>query len=62
MQVLIMINKNLLFYLILESVICKKMNRIYYFNLQFNKKRQRIEKYRMPQAYNISLSEHSINF
>ena len=38
MQVLIMINKNLLFYTILESVICKKLNRIYYFNVQFNKK------------------------
>ena len=38
MQVLIMINKNLLFYTILDSVICKKLNRIYYFNVQFNKK------------------------
>ena len=38
MQVLIMINENLLFYTILESVFRKKMNRIYYFNVQFNKK------------------------
>ena len=38
MQVLIMINKNLLFYMILESVFRKKMNRIYYFHVQFNKK------------------------
>ena len=38
MQVLIMINKNLLFYTILESVFRKKMKRIYYFHVQFNKK------------------------
>ena len=33
-----MINENLLFYTILESVIRGKLNRIYYFNVQPNKK------------------------
>ena len=38
MQVLIMINENLLFYTMFESLFRKKMNRIYYFHVQFNKK------------------------
>ena len=38
MQVLIMINDNLLFYTILESVIRGKFNRTYYFNVQFKKR------------------------
>ena len=38
MQVLAMINENLLFYTTLESVIHGKLNAIYYFNVQFNKK------------------------
>ena len=38
MQVLIMINENLSFYTILETVIRGKFNRTYYFNVQFKKK------------------------
>ena len=38
MEVLIMINENLMFYTILELVVFGKLNRIYFFTVQFNKK------------------------
>ena len=52
MQVLIIINEKLIFHTILELVVCRKLNRIYYFNVQLNKKGKEIKN---TECHNIFL-------